>query len=571
VTDAIAKCKKAEKNAKAKSDAIDAALSGLQTSLGTISPYVGDQVAALQDKLKRFSDTKLTGDSPDVSTILDVLPTNLPVLKQVLQSKEQYQTTWNNTKTLLSQLKITAGMKDAAGQAATDPDKAFSDLQDKVNRILPNLGTWFKAIADKMKAEAQSFDDMISLVLADPAKNSASALYAVRTQGEDISAAQAVVDAWPPLVGFLVNRQPDAFVLKTAQAALEDLQKSVNIARGAVSRIHDALAGDFSGFETDQVSLYYFTDIQRLMYALNEGFQTKGGVAEAQEEAKAQRKALTETELELADAQATVNRYQKQVLDLQEQQRQAQAKLKGLDGNVSKLGNRLNRAQAEKDQASTDASKAQAAATNDPSKAPAAEKAKAKQDATATKLSNAQSDYDAAKKDRDNTQKQVDDSQNQSDSVPAKLAAAQQALSDAQTAVSAQRRKMIMAAQTESDAFAFARDNTPFMYAPADASSSDPAKRVILYAFNDSKTIFMRGKPADLSVVKHMIYVFDKPAPQARLTLWTFQLRLTNSSMNPWKSWTKNWETHGRWRTQRSHCLGISSMMRLSIWQVFLC
>src|SRR5260370_18243325 len=53
VTDAIAKCKKAEKDAKATSDAIDAALSGLQTILATISPYVGDQVTALQATLKR--------------------------------------------------------------------------------------------------------------------------------------------------------------------------------------------------------------------------------------------------------------------------------------------------------------------------------------------------------------------------------------------------------------------------------------------------------------------------------------------------------------------------------------
>jgi hypothetical protein len=527
VTDATAKCTKAGKDVKDKSDAIDAAVSGLQTSLGSISPYVGDQVTALQNKLKRFSDTKLTVGSPDVSTILDVLPTNLPVLKQVLQIKDQYQITWNSTKALLSQLKVTAGAKNAAGQAATDPDDAFKSLQKAVDGILPNLDAWFNAITAQMKAEATSFDNMISGVLGDPARNSAAALDAVRKQGEDISSAQSVVDAWPPLVGFLVDRQPDTFVLKTTKADLEDLKKWTNVARGAVSRVHDALAGDFSGFETDQVSLYYFTDVQRLMYALNEGFQTMGGVAEAQEQAKTQRTALTQTELELADAQAQVNRYQKQVLDLQEQQRQAQAKLKGLSSNTSKLANRLNNAQDQKDQADADynaAKSAQQAAPNDPTQTAALNKAAAKQTAAATKLSQSQSDYNAAKSDQDKTQSQVDDSQNQSDSLPAKLAAAQQALSDAQTAVAAERRKMIMAAQAESDAFAFARDNTPFMVAFADASSSNPAKRVMLYAFNDSKTIFMRGKRADLDEVKRIIAAFDQPAPQARLTLWTFEL-----------------------------------------------
>jgi hypothetical protein len=527
VTDAQSKCAKAEKATKDTSDAIDAALSGLQTSLGSISPYVGDQVTALQNKLKPFLDTKLTGSNPDVATIVGVLPAALPILKQVLQSKDQYQTTWNSTKALLSQLKVTAGSKDAAGLAATDPDTAFNDLQSKVAGILSNLDTWFNAITAQMKAEASSFDNMISGVLGDPAKNSAAALDAVRKQGEDISAAQAVVDAWPPLVGFLVDRQPDTFILKTTKADLEDLKKWTNVARGAVSRVHDALAGDFSGFATDQVTLYYFTDVSRLMYALNEGFQTLGGVAEAKAQADEQRTALTMTELELADAQATVNRYQKQVLDLQEQQRQAQAKLKGLSASTSKLANRLNNAQDAKKRADDNyqgAKDDQTGAPIDPTKTAAVNKAAAQQTNAATKVSQSQSDYDAAKSEQDKAQSQADDSQNQSDSLPAKLAAAQQALSDAQTAVSAERRKVILAAQAESNAFAFARDNTPFMVAWPDASSSNPAKRVLLYAYNDNKTIFMRGKRPDLDEVKRIIAAFDQPAPQARLTLWTFEL-----------------------------------------------
>ena len=527
ITDAISKCKKAENDASATSDMFDPTTKGLQDALQTVSPYVGAQITSLQDKLKPLSDPKLTSTPPDAPTILQILPTGMPALKQVFESKGQYEGAWGGIQMALLSLSITPGTKDAAGRPAIDPDKAITDLKTALNGILLNLDRWFKAVADKMQAEAQSFDNLISGVLGDPAKNSATALDAVRTQGEDISSAQAIADAWPPLVGFLVDGQPDGFHLKATKGDLEAMQKWVNVARGAVSRVHDALAGDFSGFETDQVSLYYFTDVQRLMYALNEGFQTMGGVAEAQEEAKAQRKALTQTELELADAQATVNRYQKQVLDLQEQQRQAQAKLKGLNSNVSKLGNRLNNAQDSKNQADADYQQAQsdqAAAPTDPTKTTELNKAAAKQTAAATKLSQSQSDYNAAKSDQDKAQSQVDDSQNQSDSLPAKLAAAQQALSDAQTAVAAERRKMIMAAQTESDAFAFARDNTPFMVAFADASSSNPAKRVMLYAFNDSKTIFMRGKRDDLDEVKQIIAKFDLPAPQARLTLWTFQL-----------------------------------------------
>ena len=183
-----------------------------------------------------------------------------------------------------------------------------------------------------------------SCALRDPC-HSAVALGDVRDETDTLAAVQSIVDACPPLVGFLVDGQPKGFSLGTTRKNLEDLQKWTNTLRASISRVHDALAGDFTDFETDQVSLYYFSDIPRLMYALNERFQTMGGVAEARAQADAQRTALTQAELDLADAQATVNRYQKQVLDLQEQQRPANEKLKGLNSNLSKLASRLKQAQ----------------------------------------------------------------------------------------------------------------------------------------------------------------------------------------------------------------------------------
>ncbi|HWY22080.1 MAG TPA: hypothetical protein VNX26_12720 [Candidatus Acidoferrum sp.] len=295
-------------------------------------------------------------------------------------------------------------------------------------------------------------------------------------------------------------------------------------------------AGDFTDFETSQVSLYYFSDVPRLMYALNDKFQTIGGTSGAKAQADAQRAALAQAELDLADAQATVNRYQKQVLDLQEQQRQTNEKFKGANSNPSKHASRLqapsdkptagpnsqNAVQSQKDgeAPAKTATGSSSGGAPDPSLAAAANQAQTPKATDATKPGNPQSNADAAKADRGNAQ----GADNTQDTLSARLAAAQQALSDAQTSVSHLRGKMQLAAQAESDAFAFARDNSPFLFASADASNSDPAKRVIFYAFNDSKTIFMRGKPNDVAEVKRIISAFDKPAPQARLTLWTLQL-----------------------------------------------
>ena len=535
VMDAQAKCSTVQKQAADQLAALGTAIKSLQTALQSVYAYVANQTSALTTKIQPLC--LLPPESNSV-VLLTKLPSGLPALRQVLADQQQYQATWNSTAPLLKQPGVSQPAASGAAPSSCNPatiaagtvpnvDDQFKALQAAIDAVLPNLDPWFTTITATLQEAAKTLDGMIPDVETDPARNSATAFDAVRDQADTVASVQSIVDAWPPLVGFLVDGKPDSFHLKTTKKDFEDLQKWTNSLRSAISRIHDALAGDFNNFEADQVSLYYFTDVSRLMYVLNESVQTMGGVADAQAKAAAQRTALTQTELELADAQATVNRYQKQVLDLQEQQRQQQVKLKGLNANVSKLSSRLNHAQDSKKQADDDYRAAldeQKANPNDSSAARDVERAKAKQTAAASRLSQAQSDYDAAKTDRDNAQKQVDDWQNQSDSLPAKLAAAQQSLSEAQTAVAQERRKMLMAAQAESDAFAFARDNTPFMYAPADASSPNPAKRVMLYAFNDSKTIFMRGNPKDLALVKHIIAEFDRPAPQARLTLWTFEL-----------------------------------------------
>jgi hypothetical protein len=461
---AAAACAKTEKDAAAKLADLDKAATALTAALATIAPYVKDQVKAEQDKLSAL--TKLTAiDKPDSDKILQTLPKGLPVLKVVITNRAAYQSSWD-------------AMKAALG-SAPDTDKAFADCKTAADGIVSKLKDWFPAIRDSVQAAAKDLDGKIPDVERDPAKNSADALGAVRQQSDRIGSVQSVIDAWQPLVGFLTTGDPDGFDLGVVKTDVEDLQKWTNTLRSALSRVQDALSGNSEDFDADQVSLYYFTDIPRLMYALNEGVQTIGGVADAQAKAADQRAILLKAELDLAEQQANVNRYQRDALDLQEQQRQTSLQLQDLLNKSAKTG----------------------------AKPPSA----------------------ADQAAQDQQQKKADDLQKQSDSVAAKLAAAQQSLSDAQTAVAKDRGNMIVAAQAESDAFAFARDNTPFLLARADASSSDPAKRVMLYAFNDSKTIFMRGKPRDLALVKHIISVFDQPAPQARLTLWSFELDADSS------------------------------------------
>jgi hypothetical protein len=512
VADAAKACAQAQVDDAELFQALGDQSTSLTSALQSIYPYVTNQITPYVTKLDPLVSLSVTADA---SELLQKLPSGIKSLRELMASQQEYQATWNSIKPVLTQLKITAPAPAPSG----DPVEI---LKTKINQILPKFHSWFAAVSTSLQSSSYSLNGMLTGVTADPARNNAAALDAVRSRADDLTSAQSIADSWPPLVGFLTDGDPTDFKLATTKREFDLLQRATNALRAASARLSDATAGDASNFESSQVSLFYFSDVPRLMQALNSNVRTIGGVAEAQQIATDQRKALAQAELDLADAQATVNKFQKQVLDLQEQQRQLREKLKGFNSNVSKLSNRLQNAQDAKNQADAGVGAAQsdpAAATSG-----ALDRAKTKQTAAAGKLSQSQSDFDAAKAERDNVQGQLDGSQNQSDSLPAKLAAAQQALSDSQTAVSQERRRMILAAQAESDAFAFARDNAPFYFAQADGASTDPARRVYLYAFNDTKTIFMRGKPSDLDEVKHIIAEFDKPAPQARLTLWTFEL-----------------------------------------------
>lgn len=444
------------------------------------------QLGSLNTKLKPLVDlTSATSDADHADQLLTTLAKNFSALRQAMQIQEQgrLQTAWTGISAVLKQLNISAPTSAAASPSADDQLKVLKDSTDK---ILPKVHPWFTAITQRLLNAAKTLDGMIPDVENDPAKNSAAALGAIRDQSDTLASVQTILDGWPLLAVYLTDGQPADFNLKTTKNDFQSLQSAVLSLKSAVVRVSDARTGDFAHFQASQVSLYYFTDVKRLMYVLNPALEEIGGVAEAQGRAADQRAALTKAEFELSDAQATVNRYQTQVGDLQEQQRQGEVKLKNLNANVSRLASRLKNAQDSKDNADAAyqrAQEAQNAAPNDPTTTSARNRASAQQAAAATKLSRSQSDYDSAKTERDNAQKQQDDAQSQSDGLPAKIAAAQQALSDAQTAVSENRRKMLMAAEAESDAFAFARDNAPFLYAPADAASPDPAKRVMLYAF----------------------------------------------------------------------------------------
>ena len=254
-----------------------------------------------------------------------------------------------------------------------------------------------------------------------------------------------------------------------------------------------------------------------------------------------ERQRLTTTELDLAAALDQVNTAQQRVIKLQEELRQSRSSfsaatdvlqrstrnLKGVKDDHAKNEARFNQAKADSD-----------AAPTDPEKRLELARATEEKDRSAARLQGYEERNEDATRERDAAKERNDVLANEQAGLPTQIQQAKDQLENAQSAVARQRRAAFLAAQAESEAFAFARDNRPFLFAPAIASTRDPVHRVLMYAFSDSKTIFLRGKSADVDVVKDIIARFDSPAPQARLTLWTMEMS-SDTSPNGTKNFNR--------------------------------
>lgn len=108
--------------------------------------------------------------------------------------------------------------------------------------------------------------------------------------------------------------------------------------------------------------------------------------------------------------------------------------------------------------------------------------------------------------------------------LPAQIKTADTALRNAQKLLIEAKNKLVLNIDADSEAFAEARDNEPVFVAPIDGTSKDPLKQIAIWAFGNRKILYLRGTPANVTKAKNIISFFDRPAPQARLSLWTLEL-----------------------------------------------
>lgn len=420
---------------------------------------------------------------------------------------------------------LTSLAADVSASAAVDT--AVSDLATKLKAEAKKVDAILAAMQKAADDKTKKVSDSITAVAATPLASAQSASDAATEANKTQRGIVKMLAAWPDLEASIKSCEGDRIHLAKLQVAIRDTQSSKSKLQEKLSLLNDALVGDPNQFTEDAVPLFFYAEVEKLMRSLNERTDWAGGSSTAATVAASQRELLLDAESRVEQARGEVADLQFELAKLQEEQRKADAasgflgilkqkadlNKKNSDSNLARATDDLNRAQTESDADPTNAKKKaqlqKAKERNDTATKNSADAATKQTDAD-TNVKNATAQQTASNDDKDSLKNRID------------LATSK--LGDAQRNMEEMQRSAYRAALTESDAFAAARDQAPYLEAPALSTSPDPVKRVIMRGYPDRNLILLRGKPEDIAVIRRIITAFDIPSPQARLTLWSFEI-----------------------------------------------
>lgn len=334
------------------------------------------------------------------------------------------------------------------------------------------------------------------------------------------SSLEAITTQWIPLSRQLRDNDTDhQKALKEFDQFLEETQKrSQTLVEKQVS-LRTLMAGDLNKFITEQVRLFYFTDVPRLMLALNQTAHVLNPESKAlRDQAAAARTELTQRSGDLDEATQRAS-------ELSTRLNQIDADIRSATTNLTQTTNSFRTADSLWTTLTRQSATYKALHPN-PADGSAEKEMQARLDDVVSAQKNRRDDAENAKTQADQKKQQLLDEQN---GLPAQKAKALQDIETARKEVRRLRRVVEVQAATENQAFIAERDNAPVWIADANTESPDPLQRVILLAYEDSKVLFIRGKPDDVTFAKEIIAQYDRPAPQALITLWTIQMNGSNT------------------------------------------
>lgn len=449
------------------------------------------------------------GQDPD--KLQDVLSTRLAEFGQTEKLMRDLHGAWKATAEQLKSAHgaaYTADVDDLVAGQAAQVKKAFAGFTPWFAYLMKHAADLTTALGDLMKTTQPTASGLLleakSLELRTKAKVLIRNLDLLNT-------------GWQSFVQPYKAAKLYAEETKNAEVALKPLQEAKDTLSEAGLAIVEFLAGDADKWVEDNIRLFYFTDVPRILKTLNPAADLVNPEAlQARQAAQTKRSDLVTREAQLFENLGRVNDLRSRILTIREEIRQTNAAAEDADRQAVRTGRLLTDLQAR--QTTLNTQSMQAGLTEAQKAAIQAQLAGVNREVT--RQQRAKEDADAAKTAADQRRSDLLDEQK---GLPADLKQAEKSITDMQAEVRRLRREIALLAVDEAEAFGAARDNSPFWLAPARRVSNDPAHRVVLYGHEDSRTIFIRGTAPDVERVKEIIAAFDVPAPQARLTLWTLQ------------------------------------------------
>ena len=485
-------------NAKGLVQAKNDAIKALSPTLETAASNLDARLASIYDKVIKVADTANTRLTPFTSAgsnpkdLFTLFQTSLADVPPMMQFAVDLKKSWRN---LSAELKNVVAEESHKNKASLVEAK-LSTLTGSAATIANKLNSQLRALAALAAEHEDTLFENSEIFRRAPIAQE-------RTAIKNISGAQTEADTLDKISRITASISALAessnlqgFDNTATEDAQNTLMKGVRSLRRQAAAFQELLSGDRSLWVTEKIRLYYFTDIPRLIQTLNPEATLTGGDADARREAQVRLQNLRDAEDAQSEANANVAGLKRQVIRIREQLQQAQADLNLANIRAAQAARKdtlLNR-RPEKDL-----------------------KPGEKEDSAAEK--------NKTEQDRAAAQRRVDALNDTQSGLAAKLAHAEEQLEVAQAAFERASNATIRAAQAESAAFANARDNAPFWFAPGVATSTDPAKRVeITSSTGGENAIFIRGAREDIVKVQDIIAKLDEPAPQARMTLWKIEL-----------------------------------------------
>lgn len=429
----------------------------------------------------------------DGMTLLRVLPNKLGDLSIVINLQQRLSKDWDTLAPLTDTM---LGLTDAQIMMKRQPieqirDSVTSDING-INGISRKLDKWFGNINGKATELITTINRFLNDFYDKPQEHIVDAAKTAQQANDMADVLQQIVKEWIGISNAVKNFDASLDTKPIAEKAQNIDEAAIRLNTRKVLLL-DAPAGDMTNFRTEFIPLYYFTDIPNLMKALNPAMYEIRDVGGLREQAEGLRRDLNEADILLADAQGEVNGLQRQVENLREDLRVTEKRFLNSSDLLLKATRKLDEL---KSRTNPDAGRV-------------------------TRETQRKEDLDNENK---ANKENLDRIKNAQTGLPSKIKTAEDRLLLAQERVRRARTNTLLLAQTESEAFAKARDNEQVYVAPIIGTTRDPLKKVFMFAFGNRKMIFIRGLKENVDKAKAAIALFDRPAPQARLTLWTLEL-----------------------------------------------